>query len=99
VGTAIDLGANDLRVVEVKVIELCFNSAHKALAVAGRIVEEHPAAVLKILTGSDLVNGTSVLHVHVRSELLDEFLGQRVYIKDSGGAMLVTVAEQPLGAN
>lgn len=83
-------------VVPVKVVELCFTDASAAPKVSARIIDEHPTSVVKILTESDLRSKTSVLHVHVLADRIDEFLGQQAYIKGSGGVMLITV---PPGTN
>ena len=77
--------------VPVKVVEICFDDDPAAAPeIAVRIIREHSASIRAVRTSSDLEDGTSVLHVHVLAHKLDEFFGQHSYVKDSGGAMMIT---------
>ena len=54
--------------IPLRVIEVCFKSAAGGAQLALRLAEKLPAGVHRVMSESDLIHGTSVVHIHVEDD-------------------------------
>jgi len=76
--------------VTLSVVELCFDDPAAAPEAAAHIVRAHPDTVYRVVSDSNVKGGTSVLHLHIPTDKVDDVVGNKAFIKGNGGTMLVT---------